>query len=70
VSYVPIYRVPVKIEGRFVCCTLCHAPFVDPIPPHWPVTIDGRISDAVITPHLPKCPHLTAIREERAHVAG
>jgi hypothetical protein len=70
VPYVPIYRTSVEIKGRFVACPLCHAPVVDPIPPHWPVTLTGGIRDAVITPHLPKCPHLAALRKEDADVPG
>jgi len=63
---VPIYRTSVEIRGRFVRCPVCRAPFVDPIPPHWPVTLNGSIRDAEVTPHLPKCGHLDAIREKAA----
>lgn len=66
----PIYRVPVEIKGRFVRCPLCRAPFIDPIPKHWPVTLDGSIRDAAITPHLPKCKHLDDLRKESADVPG
>lgn len=66
----PIYRNHVQINGRFVRCPTCQAPFVDPIPPRWPVTLKGEISDAAITLHLPDCEFLDELRKGTDHAEG
>jgi hypothetical protein len=53
------------ISAEFVRCEHCSAPMVDPLPPHWPVTVVGPHSNARITPHTPDCARLDVRGEAR-----
>jgi hypothetical protein len=56
VPYVsPINPHEILLTGRYLRCPSCSAPWSEPIPPHWLLTVKGEVTDARITPHLPNC---------------